>query len=91
MENTENKIEFQFGGNDILNGIERWIPEDLPDHGGLKKVPKAFNYCSPTGIWYRNKREAGTVLARAGVAPENWCAVPDDPFPETSDESEEKS
>ena len=64
-------------GNDILNGIERWIPEQDKD------IPKQFRYESPaSGIWYRNKWEAATCLARAGVPEEKWIPVLQNPWPD---------
>jgi len=65
-------------GNDVLNGIERWIPD------GTER-PSQFEYKSPDNIWYRNKREAGTCLGRAGVPEEKWIPVPPDPFAGSGD------
>lgn len=69
--NDEKKKEApETRGNDVLNGIERWIPE------AGRKVPKQFRYCSPSsGIWYRNRGEASAVLSRAGVPEEKWGPV----------------
>lgn len=71
------KKEFK-PGNDVLNGIERWIPD------GTER-PSQFEYESPDKIWYRNKREAGACLARAGVPGEKWTPVPPDPFAGSGD------
>ena len=76
---TKKKQTETIPGNDVLNGIERWIPE-----AGVR-VPKQFKYCSPTGIWYKNKFEAGAVLSRAGVPESEWQPVPTDPFTGTEE------
>lgn len=60
-------------GNDVLNGIERWIPD------GTDK-PSQFKYESPNHIWYRDKWEAATCLARAGIPEDKWCAKLENPF-----------
>lgn len=53
-------------GNDTLNGVERWIPQEGA------KVPAQFKHKSENGIWYRSEREERICLSRNGVDPSLW-------------------
>lgn len=79
-------------GNDVLRGIERWMPA-----AGFR-IPKAFKYKSASGIWYRSKLEESLMLQRAGdpewekTAPEAQPGAPApqgeaEPAPEAQSEA----
>lgn len=72
---AEKKTKEQEPGNDILNGIERRIPE------AGKDKPSQFKYESANHIWYKDRWEAATCLARTGVPQDRWCAKFENPWP----------
>ena len=53
-------------GNDVLNGIERWLPQEGA------KVPAQFKHKSENGIWYKSEREERICLSRNGVDQALW-------------------